>query len=180
MKINLVAIQRCLLGLALLALPVAAVTTDKAYSSALAQQLEVTGYAREMPPGAVMGAAYVSLRDLSGSARVLAQVELPAHPQASVAMHTTAEVEGVSRMRPLENITLPGNGTVEMRPGATHLMVRGVALKAGESLPLRLVFADGSMHELVLPIRGMQERADTRKPAAEHSDHQHHSHHHGE
>ncbi|WP_078083749.1 copper chaperone PCu(A)C [Microbulbifer mangrovi] len=145
-----------------------------AHGAGIAENLEISGYAREMPPGAPMGAAYVTLRDLSGSARVLARVELPTHPQGKVEMHTTRQVDGVSRMRALKKITLPGNGTIEMRPGATHLMVHGVALKAGQTLSLRLVFADGSAHEAALPVRGLQE-----KTQADEGDHQHAQHHHG-
>ena len=139
---------------------------------AVAEDLEANGYALEMPPGAPMGAAYVALRDLSGSARILARVELPTHPEGKVEMHTTQQVDGVSRMRALKKITLPGNGAIEMRPGATHLMVHGVKLKAGESLPLRLVFADGSAREMQLPVYGRERQKET-------TDHDHGHHHHG-
>ncbi|WP_428819297.1 copper chaperone PCu(A)C [Microbulbifer sp. MCCC 1A16149] len=176
---------RGLLAVCLVALSLSSVAATKEQSGVqhgghtthgkgAAENLEISGYAREMPPGAPMGAAYVTLRDLSGSARVLARVELPAHPQGKVEMHTTRQVDGVSRMRALKKITLPGNGTIEMRPGATHLMVHGVALKAGQTLPLRLVFADGSAHEAALPVRGLQE-----KTQADEGDHQHAHHHRG-
>ncbi|MBB5212948.1 copper chaperone PCu(A)C [Microbulbifer hydrolyticus] len=141
----------------------------------LAAGLEVSGYAREMPPGAPMGAAYVTLRDLSGVSRVLGRVELPAHPGGKVEMHATQQVDGISRMRALEKLSLPGNGTIEMRPGATHLMVHGVALKAGDVLPLRLVFADGSNLEVKLPVRApdWKKVKESPKQGAGH----HHAHH---
>lgn len=143
----------------------------KAAGLVAAADLEANGYALEMPPGAPMGAAYVSLRDLSGSARILARVELPMHPGGKIEMHTTRQVDGVSRMRALKKITLPGNGAIEMRPGATHLMVHGVKLRAGGALPLRLVFADGSVREMQLPVyrrEGQKEATDL--------DHGHHHH----
>ena len=143
-----------------------------------AADLDISGYAREMPPGAPMGAAYVTLRDLSGSARMLTRVEMPAHPQGRVEIHTTQQVDGVSRMRALEKIPLPGNGTIEMRPGATHLMVHGVALKAGHTLSLRLVFADGSVRDATLPIRSLDGRGQSEKSKPGEGEHQH-THHHG-
>lgn len=152
----------CLLG------GVAAVADGARADQATA--IEVTGYAREMPPGAPMGAAYLNLRELGGRARVLERVELAAHPQGRVELHTTEEVAGVSRMRALKELTLPAGGTIEMRPGATHLMVRGVALKAGQFLSLRLVFADGSTREVTLPVQRLTERT----PVAEQQEHHHH------
>lgn len=140
-----------------------------------AADIEITGYAREMPPGAPMGAAYLTLRELSGHARVLERVELPAYPQGSVELHTTEAEAGVNRMRTLKEITLPGGGAIEMRPGAAHLMVRGVMLKAGQSLSLRLVFADGSAREVTLPVRGLGEQA----PEMGQEEAPHHGHHHG-
>ncbi|WOX06942.1 copper chaperone PCu(A)C [Microbulbifer pacificus] len=140
-----------------------------------AADIEITGYAREMPPGTPMGAAYLTLRELAGHARILERIELPAYPQGSVELHTTEAVAGVSRMRALSEITLPGGGAIEMRPGAVHLMVRGVTLKAGQSLSLRLVFADGSAHEVTLPVRGLGEQA----PEAGQEEAIHHGHHHG-
>lgn len=115
--------------------------------------LEVTGYAREMPPGAVMGAAYLVFRNGATRDRRLLKVELPGLPEASAALHTTVMENGVSRMRSLAEITLPQNGHLEMQPGATHLMLRGVQLKAGEQLALRLLFADGEALDVQVPVR---------------------------
>ncbi|WP_066959184.1 copper chaperone PCu(A)C [Microbulbifer sp. Q7] len=148
--------------------------TAEAPSDKLAAEVEAAGYALEMPPGAPMGAAYVALRNLSANERVLARVELPAHPAGKIEMHTTQEVDGVSRMRPLKKIALPGHGTIEMRPGATHLMVHGVTLKAGELLPLRLVFADGTTRDMQLPVYGREQQKERAEPDTGH----HHGHHH--
>lgn len=133
--------------------------------------IEASGYARETPPGAPMGAVYLTLRELAGRTRILQRVELPGYPQSSVELHTTEDVAGVSRMRALSELTLPGNGAIEMRPGAAHLMIRGVTLKAGQSLSLRLLFADGSAREVTLPVR--------RFAGADKQENHHHGHHHG-
>ncbi|WP_299597074.1 copper chaperone PCu(A)C [uncultured Microbulbifer sp.] len=135
--------------------------------------LEADGYALEMPPGVPMGAAYVALRNLSDDARILARVELPSHPEGKVEMHTTRQLDGVSQMRALKKIALPARGSIEMRPGATHLMVHGVALKAGDSLPLRLVFADGSVREMQLPVYSRERQKENSNHDAGH----HHGHH---
>ncbi|WP_295802921.1 copper chaperone PCu(A)C [uncultured Microbulbifer sp.] len=140
-------------GLVSLVLSLLLVSTAYQVQADPAVQLQVTGYAREMPPGAVMGAAYLTLINGSPRARRLQKVELPDNVQASAAMHTTEEVDGVSRMRPLTEIAVAERGRLEMRPGATHLMLHGVKLKAGELLALRLVFADGETLDLQIPVR---------------------------
>ncbi|MBN8429235.1 copper chaperone PCu(A)C [Microbulbifer salipaludis] len=177
-------VRHCLLSLLFFALPGGVVAAENArldtqvtteeVSDKLARELEAAGYALEMPPGAPMGAAYIALRNLSASERVLARVELPSHPAGKIEMHTTQEVDGVSRMRPLKKIALPGHGTIEMRPGATHLMVHGVTLKAGELLPLRLVFADGTIRDMRLPVYGREQQKQRAEPGTGH----HHGHHH--
>ena len=141
--------------------------------------LEVAGYAREMPPGAPMGAAYLRLRNLASGERVLEQIQLPAHPAAKVELHTTLQVDGVSKMRALKNLPLPANGTLEMRPGATHLMVHGVRLSAGETLALKLIFADGSSHDLALPVLGLNDKLPEGMRVEKVENHHHHHHEHG-
>ena len=127
-------------------------STPSHTQAAASPQLQASGYAREMPPGAVMGAAYLTLINHSTRERRLQKVELPGHAQASAVIHTTVDVDGVSRMRPQAEVTVAQQQRLEMRPGATHLMLHGVQLKAGEPLQLRLVFADGETLELQIPV----------------------------
>ncbi|MFD1216023.1 MULTISPECIES: copper chaperone PCu(A)C [Microbulbifer] len=138
---------------------------------ATGEEVVVTGYAREMPPGVVMGVAYLSLHNPTQRPRALRAVELPRHPEASAALHATVNEDGVSRMRPLQEVTLDAGGVLEMQPGATHLMLHGVRLRAGESLQLRLVFADGATQQITVPVRAMV--------TAQHESHDTHRHHGG-
>jgi len=130
-----------------------------------------SGYAREMPPGASVGVAYLTLHNRTQLVQTLKAVELPLNPKASASLHVTVDEDGISRMRSLEEIALPAGGQLEMRPGATHLMLHGVKLKAGELLQLRLIFVDGKNRSLEIPVRGLM--------AAQQEDRGHHHHHHG-
>lgn len=182
-------LRGCLRGLLITLLGAAPLTFAESLQQTTAtkdaEDIEAAGYAREMPPGAPMGAAYVTVRNFSGQSRVLERVELPSHPQGRVELHTTRQAQGVSQMRAVNNLTLPANGTIEMRPGAAHLMVHGVVLKAGDTLPLRLVFADGSSRALLLPVRGLGDKVpatsaakSTIKSADQKDGHSEHHHHH--
>ncbi|SHF68947.1 hypothetical protein SAMN04487965_2457 [Microbulbifer donghaiensis] len=132
--------------------------------AAVIRGLEFAGYARETLPGAAMSAAYLSLRNASGKELRLQSVELPGLEDADADLHTTVSEGGVSRMRALPELAIPAGATVEMAPGGVHLMLRGVRLRAGEQLPLRLHFAGGEILELHVPVRQL-------KAAAEHHHH---------
>ncbi|AQQ68924.1 hypothetical protein Mag101_15770 [Microbulbifer agarilyticus] len=168
-------------GIVLVSLFVAgAIHANESTGQQSVEQLNAVGYAREMPPGAPMGAAYLALQNLSASEYVLERIELPSHPEGRVELHTTLQEGGVSKMRALKNLALPAQTSIEMRPGATHLMVHGVRLKAGAKLPVRLVFADGSSYQLSLPVLGLNDALPAGMNAeVEQEGHHHHHGHHG-
>ncbi len=119
---------------------VAAISMARGHDIKVGEIVVKSAWARATPPGASVGAAYVTLRN-GGSAddRLLGA----ATPTAkTVAPHLTSEENGVAAMRPLGDLAVPAGGTLEMRPGATHLMLMGLAapLQEGDSVPLTLVF----------------------------------------
>ncbi|WP_051687312.1 copper chaperone PCu(A)C [Microbulbifer sp. HZ11] len=160
-------------------LPLAVTADEPAPDPEAGKRVDALGYAREMPSGAPVGAAYLQLRNPANAARVLKRIEAPAHPAAKIELHTTQQVDGVSRMRPVEKLAVPAQGVLEMGPGATHLMVHGVRLKAGDTLALRLVFADGGIQQLELPVLGLTESPPAGMRAGKPQDAHHHHHHHG-
>nr|WP_010132296.1 copper chaperone PCu(A)C [Microbulbifer agarilyticus] len=174
-----------LLRVIALASLVTAFTAGALHASDLKDQqpaghLSAVGYAREMPPGAPMGAAYLALQNLSTSEYVLERIELPAHPEGRVELHTTLQENGISKMRALGQLALPALASLEMRPGGTHLMVHGVRLQAGAQLPVKLIFADGSSFQLSLPVLGLNDAPPAGMSAeVEQEDHHHHHGHHG-
>ncbi|WP_444923542.1 copper chaperone PCu(A)C [Microbulbifer sp. DLAB2-AF] len=121
---------------------------------ALTQSLMIEGYARETPPGAPMSAAYLSLHNTGKQPLQLTAVELPGGVEGAVNLHTTERERGVNRMRPLEKLSIAAGEKLQMMPGGIHLMIHGVRLQAGDTLPLRLLFDDGSSLEVVVPIMG--------------------------
>ena len=104
--------------------------------------LAVTGaWARATPPGAKVGAAYVTLENRGGADDRLLSIAGPAARAYEV--HETVEENGMARMRPLDDLVVPAGGKLEMRPGSTHIMLTGLAapLKAGDTVPLTLTFS---------------------------------------
>jgi copper(I)-binding protein len=103
----------------------------------------VSAWARATPPGAKVGAAYVTVENRGSEPDRLVEARSPV--AEAVHLHQTVEENGVAAMRPLEAPEIPGGGTLDMAPGGIHLMLMGLSapLKQGETVPLTLVFERG-------------------------------------
>jgi copper(I)-binding protein len=103
------------------------------------------GFAYE-PITAASGAAYFRVRNGGRVADTLLEATSPA--TESAALHGNG-------MAHLKVLPIPAGGEVELKPGATHLMLTGfgVVPKAGESLAVTLRFAHAGNVTLQLPVR---------------------------
>ena len=145
---------------AVLLTAVAAISYVRGAETAVGNLVVTSAWARATPPGANVGAAYVTVENRGAEDDTLVSAESPV--AQSVMAHETAEENGVATMRPLAEPAIPAGGTLAMEPGGIHLMLMGLTapLKKGESVPLTLTFAKaGAAHG---PARG---RADRRRGA---------------
>jgi len=105
-------------------------------------------------PGQTVGAAYMHLR----SPQDAALVKVEADVASAAEIHQMTTVNDVMRMRKLDQVELPAGRTVELSPGAMHLMLVDLRqpLKAGDSVKLRLTvrLADGRtvQETVVVPV----------------------------
>jgi copper(I)-binding protein len=114
--------------------------------------IEVQNAWARATPGAVRtGAVYLALTD-HGLPDTLIGVSSPLAAQAMV--HESSVLNGVARMRMLDKIELAPHQTVTLQPGGMHIMLTGLkqALKAGDSLPLTLVFANAAPMTVSVPV----------------------------
>jgi copper(I)-binding protein len=118
-----------------------------------AEQVTVTELrARAMPPAAPNSAAFMTLRnDGPPTALVAARAAVA----KAVELHTHTQVDGVMRMRRVEEISLPTGEAVVLKPGGLHVMFIGLVapLVAGRSIELTLEFKDGSTRTLSVPVK---------------------------
>ena len=132
-----------------LLLPAAlAVTLTIASAISFARGAEVTlgdlaitsAWARATPPGAKVGAAYVTIENRGTTDNRLVSASTEAAGSAEA--HETIEENGVASMRRVADLTIPAAGELAMAPGGIHLMLMGLTaqLKPGERLPLTLAF----------------------------------------
>lgn len=72
-------------------------------------------------PGMRMSAGYLALTNNSKDPLVITDVSSPQFE--AVEMHETIEEDGVSRMVPVGDLTIPPGSTVTFKPGGKHLML---------------------------------------------------------
>ncbi|MFO1068457.1 MAG: copper chaperone PCu(A)C [Geminicoccaceae bacterium] len=99
------------------------------------------GHPWSRPVKAANGAAYLSIsnagsqpdRLIAASSDVATRTELHTH---------LIDADGVARMRQVQAVDVPADGTVSLQPGGLHIMLFGLRepLQAGSEFPLTLTF----------------------------------------
>lgn len=130
-----------------------------AAAEGIADKVSVTGaYVRAIPPVVKTTAAFMQLQSSDSTERFLVAAETPAASAAELHMHTMDD--GVMRMRHIPHIHLPPNKPVSLGPGGLHIMLFDLKapLAPGDTIPLTLVFEDGSrkaVEAVVRPVGAM-------------------------
>ena len=96
-------------------------------------------YARTTAAGQASGGGYLKLENSGADDKLLSA---SADVAASVELHSMSMEGDVMRMRQVDGIALPKGKTVELKPGAFHIMFMGLKapLKNGDKFPLKLRF----------------------------------------
>jgi len=114
-------------------------------------------WTRATPEGAKVGAGYLTIRNSGSAADTLVGVEASVSTRGEVHDMTTTD-DGVMRMRRLaDGLEIPAGGSVELKPGGTHLMLVGLKerLVEGQTIAVKLIFKSGASGEVVLPVRAL-------------------------
>ena len=96
-------------------------------------------------PGASMSAGYLTITNSTSDAVIITGVSSPQF--AAVEMHETQIVDGVSRMRGLDSVTVPAGGSLAFSRGGKHLMLMR---PTGEAGSVTLVFHAGDVPVLTV------------------------------
>jgi copper(I)-binding protein len=124
-----------------------------ALSAGAADRVTATqAWARATPPGASVGAAYVSIHGGAVADRLVA-----AHVDgaARVEFHEARNDDGIARMRPIAAVGVPAGARVVFAPNGLHLMLIGLErpLLVGEQRKLTLDFEHTGRLETLLQVR---------------------------
>lgn len=109
----------------------------------------------EAPPNAMSLAGYMRIVNHSDQVRTLVQATGEAFEFIEIHRTILDANSGLARMVHEEKINIEPNGTVSFEPGGYHLMLMRPtkALKAGDNVPLTLMFTDGFVQKVEFQVR---------------------------
>lgn len=124
-------------------------------SSAWADVRIENAWARATPPGAKIGAGYMTIHNTGATADRLVGASSPA--ARKVEPHVTVRDGDISRMRAVPGYDVPANGRFELTPGGSHLMLMDLKapLKEGDRVPLLLRFQRSGEVKVELEVRAL-------------------------
>lgn len=122
-----------------------------------AADLQVSNpYVRAVPPGMPNSASFMQVSNHSATAAALVGAE--SDIAKVVELHTHINDNGMMRMRKIERIDVPANGSVSLQPGGHHVMLIGLnrELKPGDMVDITLVADDGTRVPVKALVKLMQ------------------------
>ena len=138
------------IGAAVAALVLAATT---AVAAVTIGSLSVSGlWTTATPPGAPTAAGYLTITNNGATPDRLVAVSSPV---ASLGMlHRMDLANGIAAMQMVPAIEIPAGKTVTLAPDAFHIMFVTLkqALKAGDTMPVTLVFERAGKVDVMLPV----------------------------
>ncbi len=109
----------------------------------------------ETPPGAQVQAGYMTIANNTGAGTSLVGAASTQFEDIQIHRSQFENESGFVRMVHEEQVDIEPGGSIHFKPGGYHLMLmRPVrALKAGESVPLTLLFIDGQKLTVMFDVR---------------------------
>ncbi|MGH7044373.1 MAG: copper chaperone PCu(A)C, partial [Acetobacteraceae bacterium] len=95
---------------------------------------------------------YLTLENTSAAPAVLTGATSPAC--GSLMLHRTETAGGTDRMLGVQRITIPAHGQFRFAPGGYHLMCMEPKMQPGQTVPVTLLFANGSRITASFTVRG--------------------------
>ncbi len=132
--------------------------TDTTAGTTASQVRIENAWIPQPPPGAEVAAAYFTLRNAGREPVVLVGVDCPL--AAAAMLHESSVVSGESRMRMIEQLTIPPEHSVTLEPGGLHVMLHEISspLAVGQRVPLVLHFAGGKALRMEATVRPLGSR----------------------
>lgn len=146
--------QFLLLALLLTSVQAFAESTAKTATTSASDMIVINdAYARAVPPGQPNSAAFMLLQNTSDADHAL--VNASSSVSKVVELHTHIREGEMMKMRRIEKIDIPAQGTTTLQPGGLHIMLIDLHddLKIDQKILLTLEFEDGSNTAVEVPVR---------------------------
>ncbi|MGF1751210.1 copper chaperone PCu(A)C [Vibrio cionasavignyae] len=110
-------------------------------------------YARATAPNATTSAVFATIENTSDNVRTL--VKANSQAAAVVELHDVVMDGEVMQMRQVQNIEIPANGHVMLKPGNLHIMLLDInePLKETQTIDVELTFANGEVQVVTVPVK---------------------------
>lgn len=130
----------------------------------------------EAPPGAKVLAAYMEIKNNGEKPRILTNVSSPAFGQ--VGIHQSVMHGNMVHMEQLKELNIPAHASVALKPGGLHFMLMDEKkpLRAGNQVPLTLIFQGGEKVAVTAVVRSGQTEGMEGHQHMDHSGHEGHMH----
>jgi copper(I)-binding protein len=104
-------------------------------------------------PGSDVAAVYLTLQN--PTKQPITVVGIESSVASHVMIHETKTENGISKMRPHEQLVIAPGETVKFEPGGLHVMLHGLTqpLAVGQSVPLVLQLAGGARIAVAAVVR---------------------------
>jgi copper(I)-binding protein len=102
--------------------------------------------------------AFMTLQNTSDTEDRLVKAAVDSSVARVVEIHeTTVDENDVMQMRPVDGVTIPAGGSVELKPGGFHIMLMDVQgdLVEGQTVSLLLTFESGLELTVDAPVRSL-------------------------
>lgn len=117
-------------------------------------QIDFTNvWVRSTVPSARVNAGYFTMRN--NSSRELKVARLEAGGFGLVEAHEMVEEDGMMSMRRIDELVIPAQSSLELKPGGKHLMLmkRENTISEGDEIPLTIYFESGEALELLAIVK---------------------------
>jgi copper(I)-binding protein len=134
------------------ALVFAFVTSAHAETARVGDIVIEQAWARATTPSAKTGATYLAIRNTGSEPDSIRSMETPVAGQAVA--HQTRLDGDVSRMSEAGPLSVLPGGTLEMKPGGTHIMLMDLngGMKLGQQFPLTITFEKAGKVEVPVKV----------------------------
>ena len=126
-------------------------------TTAVAQGIKATGaYVPQSPPGSMSQAAYMQLENTTDKVRSVIGVEATGFGMAH--LHSSGTKDGIATMTMVHQLDIAPGQSVSLEPGSFHIMLMRpkTMTKVGDSVDLKLLFADGEMLDVAAEVKSRQ------------------------
>lgn len=110
-------------------------------------------YVREVPPGVITSASFLTLKNSSD--KEVALIKASSDIAKNVELHLHIHKDGMMEMRQVDKITIPANGVTELKPSGYHIMLIDLTrkIKSGDLVNISLEFNDGSKQTIKAEVK---------------------------